>query len=77
MRDLGDQAGVGKGLLDIVALEVDIGINFVGDSVVALVALEADVVSCGAHPKRLTINLKWRFPDATLRGCARLLVRPR
>src|ERR1700738_2007067 len=66
LGDLGDPAGGGEGLLNIVALKVDVGINFVSDSVVALVALEANIVSGRADPERLTINFKWRFPDAQM-----------
>src|ERR1700674_396320 len=62
--DLGDQARGGESFLDVVALEVDIGIDLVGYAVVALVALEADVVSSGADPERLSIGLEGRFPDA-------------
>src|SRR5258707_5617497 len=64
MGDLGDQAGGGEGFLDVVALEVDIGIDLVSHTIVALVALEADVVGSGADPKSLHIDLKRRFPDA-------------
>src|SRR5258708_25507351 len=64
MGALGDQARGGEGFLDVLALEVDIGINLVSYTIVALVALEADVVGSGADPKSLHIDLKRRFPDA-------------
>ncbi|HKT48103.1 MAG TPA: hypothetical protein VJP87_11320 [Candidatus Acidoferrales bacterium] len=41
--DFGDEAGGGERLFHIVAFEVAIGIDFVSDAVVALVAVEADV----------------------------------
>ena len=47
VRDFGDQACGAESFFDIVALEIDIGIDFVGDPVVALIAFEADVVSGG------------------------------
>ena len=43
VSDLGDEAGVGESFFDVVAFEVAIGIDFVSDAVVALVADEADV----------------------------------
>src|SRR5467141_4514073 len=62
--DLGDEIRGGEGFLDVVALEVDIGIDLVGYSVVAFVALEANVVGSGADPECLCVNLERRFPDA-------------
>ena len=64
MRDLRDQSGRGKSFLDVVALEVDVRIDLVGDPVVALVAFEADIVSCRADPKRFPVHLKRSLPDA-------------
>src|SRR5256885_16959856 len=66
VRDCGDQACVAESLFDIVALEIDIGIDFVGDPVVALIAFEADVVGGGADPQSLAIDLERRFPDAQM-----------
>ena len=46
--DFGDQASAGESFFDVVALEVNVGINLVSDTVVALIAFETDVVSSGA-----------------------------
>ncbi len=64
MGDLGDQARGDEGFLDVIALEVDIGIDLVGYAVVAFVALEANVVGGRADPERFPIDLEGRFPDA-------------
>src|SRR5581483_3563946 len=61
---LGDEAGSDEGFLNVVAFEVDIGIDFVGDAVVALVALEANVMGGGADPEGLAIDGERRLPDA-------------
>src|SRR5256885_13051049 len=53
VRDCGDQACGAESLFDIVALEIDIGIDFVGDPVVALIAFEADVVGGDRKSTRL------------------------
>src|SRR5467141_3657959 len=45
MRDFCDQAGGRESFLDVVTLEVDVGIDLVSDAVVALVAFESDIVS--------------------------------
>jgi len=66
MRDFCDEAGGRESFLDVVALEVDVGINLVSDAVVALVAFESDVVSSGADPKRFAVNLEGRFPNAEM-----------
>lgn len=62
--DFGDKASGAKGLLNVIALEINVGINLVGDAVVALVAFEADVMRGGADPERLGVDRKGRFPDA-------------
>src|SRR5712664_2767975 len=64
ISDFGDEARRDEGFLDKSALEVDIRINFVGDAVVAFIALEAYVVSSRADPERLSVDLERRFPDA-------------
>ncbi len=50
MRDFCDQAGGRESFLDVVTLEVDVRIDLVSDPVVALVALESNVVSSGTDP---------------------------
>src|SRR5260370_39635149 len=62
--DFGNEAGGNKSFFDVVALEVDIGIDLVGDAVVALIAFESDIVSGGADPQRCTFYLERRFPYA-------------
>src|SRR5215472_1780858 len=64
--DFSNEASRGKRLLQVVALQVNIGIDLVGNSVVALVPFEADVMRRGAYPERLSINLKRSFPDAQM-----------
>src|SRR5713226_5686097 len=66
VRNFCDEAGGGESLFDKVTLKVDVGIDLVSDAVVALVAFESDVVSSGTDPKRLALDLKWRFPDAQM-----------
>ena len=64
VSDFGDEAGGGKSLLDVIAFEVNIGIDFVREAVVALIALEADIVSGGADPNHLPVQREGRLPDA-------------
>jgi hypothetical protein len=64
--DLGDEARGGERFFDVVALEVDVGVDFVGQAVVALVFFEADIVGGGADPKGLAVDLKRGFPDAQM-----------
>src|SRR5258706_1859137 len=66
MRDFCDEAGGRESFLDVVTLEVDVGIDFVGDAVVALVALESDIVSSGTDPKGFAVDLEGRFPNAQM-----------
>jgi len=64
MHYLSNEARAGKSFLDVIALGVDIsGSIFVRDAVVALIAFESDVVRRSADPNRLSVHLKWRFPD--------------
>jgi hypothetical protein len=58
VSDFRDQTRGGEGFFDIVALEVDVGINFVGKAVVALIFFEADIVGGGADPKRSAVGLE-------------------
>ena len=62
--DFGDEAGGGESFFDVVAFEVDIGIDFVSDAVVALVAVEPDVMSGRADPESLAFDGERRFPEA-------------
>src|SRR5207245_10000591 len=66
MRDFCDEAGGRECFLNIVAFEVNVGIDLVSDAVVALVPFESDVVSSGTDPKRFAANLEGRFPDAQM-----------
>src|SRR6266852_9603138 len=66
MRDVDDEARRGESSFDVVALEIDIGIDLVGDAVVAPVAFESDVVGGGANPKRFSVDLERRFPYAQM-----------
>jgi hypothetical protein len=63
MSDFCDEAGGGKRFLNVVTFEVDVGIDLVGNTVVALVPFEADVVGGGADPQSLTLDLPACFPD--------------
>src|SRR5262249_40166407 len=49
---LGDQPGSGKRAIDVFALAVDGGVDPVGNFVVALVALKADVLVASVHHRR-------------------------
>ena len=64
--NLGDQAGAEESFFDVIALQIDVGIDFVSEAVVALVAFEADIVSSRADPKRFSIHSERRFPYAQM-----------
>jgi hypothetical protein len=49
-----------------ITLPVDFRVDLVGDSVIALIALEADVVRAGADPERLSFYLHGRFPESQM-----------
>ena len=66
VRDFTNDAGRSKRLLHIVALKVDIGIDLVGNSIIALVPFYSDIMSRSAYPERRSINLKRSFPDAQM-----------
>jgi len=66
VRDFGDESGGRERFFDVFALEVDVGIDLVGDAVVALVAFESDVVRGGADPERFTFDLERGLPDAQM-----------
>ena len=55
------KAGLGEAVADIVAFSVGVRIDFVGDTVVALIAVEADVVSAGSDPGCLAVELNGAF----------------
>src|SRR5271170_474750 len=63
MSSLGDEARAGESGVDVLALAVDGGIDFVGHAVIALVALEADIVRGGDAPERAAAHRIGRFPD--------------
>lgn len=50
--------GAEQSFFDVIALEINVGINFVGETIVALIALEADIVGGGADPNGFPIALK-------------------
>jgi hypothetical protein len=50
VRDFDDETGAGQRFLHVVAFEVDVGIDLVGNAIVALIAFEADIVSGRAYP---------------------------
>ena len=64
VSDFRDKAGGSERFFDVVALEVDVGIDFVREAVVALIFFEADVVSGGADPERSAVDFERRLPDA-------------
>src|SRR5207244_6251273 len=61
-----DEARGGESLFNVVALEIDIGIDLVGDAIVALVAFESNVMRGGADPQCLPFHLERCFPDAQM-----------
>src|SRR5437879_13400488 len=63
VSDFANQTRRGKRLLQVVALKVNNGIDLVGNSIVALVPFEADVMSCSAYPERCCRNFIRSFPD--------------
>src|ERR1700745_2579402 len=66
MRDFVDPASGGQGFFEVVAFEINVGIDLVGNTVVALVTLESDVVRGGADPQSLASDLKGCLPDAQM-----------
>src|SRR5277367_3486748 len=67
MREFGDLAGAAEGLLYVVALKVNVWIDFVSDGGTlgaALIVFEADVVSGGADPEGFAIDGEGGFPEA-------------
>src|SRR5260370_12246827 len=66
VSEFGDEARGGESFFDVVALEVDIGIDLVGDAVVTLIAFESDIVSGGAAPHRFPLYLALSFPFPTV-----------
>src|SRR3979409_743742 len=64
--NFGDEARRRERFFDILAFEVDVGIDLVGDAVVALVEFETDVVGCSADPKRFALDLDGSSPNAQM-----------
>src|SRR5579862_3580771 len=62
----GDESGAGKRLVHEFAFAVDRRIDFVGHSVVSLVAFKSDIVSRGDAPERAAIYLEGRLPHAQM-----------
>jgi len=64
MHILSNEARAGKSFLDVIALGVDYSDRFwCVMPLFALIAFESDVVRPSADPNRLSVHLKWRFPD--------------
>ena len=63
VKQFGNEAGADESSFEVIAFEVDIGIDFVSDAIASLVAFEADIVSGGADPERFAIHGERRFPD--------------
>src|SRR5437660_5648485 len=66
VSDLRNQPRACKGLLNVITLEVNVGIDFVGDAIVALVAFKTYVVRSSADPDGCTVHLKRRFPNTQM-----------
>ena len=66
MRDFHHQASAGQCLLHEVAFQINIRIDFVRNTVVALIAFESDVVSCRADPDHRAVDGKGSFPNAKM-----------
>src|SRR5580704_4149247 len=64
VRHLSVESGTGQSFLDVVAFEIDIGIDFVRQSVVTLILFEANVVRGGANPNHAAFYGERSFPDA-------------
>src|SRR5205809_7629567 len=62
----GNETRGSQSILNVVALEINIGIDFVGDAVVALVTFESGVVSSGADPSRSTFHPERRLPHGPM-----------
>src|SRR5882672_7284902 len=57
-----DVAGRVQGLAQILALLVDVGIDLVGQPIVALVFLEANIMRRGSHPYGVTVEVDGGTP---------------
>src|SRR6266853_949054 len=64
--DLCNEARGSESIPNVVALEVDIGIDLVCGAVVALVAFESNIMRGGAHPQRFSFHLERRLPNAQM-----------
>ena len=64
VSDFRDQSRGSESFFDVVALEVDVGIDLVREAVVALILFEADIVGGGADPERSAVDLEGRLPYA-------------
>jgi len=58
VRDLGDEARGRESFFDVVALKINIGIDLVGNAVVALIAFESDIVGGSADPQGFAVDLE-------------------
>src|SRR5260370_19879311 len=66
VRGLGDEASGSESFFDVVAFQVNVGIDLVGDAVVALIAFEADVVRRFAYQHSFAFYLVGRLPAAQM-----------
>ena len=57
-----DHSGLRKVIANVVSLAVGIGVDLVSDAVVALIAIEADVVGAGSDPDGLAFKIERSFP---------------
>ena len=53
-------------IANVVSLAVGIGVDLVSDTVVALIAIEADVVGAGSDPDGLAFKIEWSFPQSEM-----------
>ena len=64
VSNFGDEPGGGERFFNVIALEVDIGIDLVGEPIVPLIFLKANIMRGGANPQGLAMDLERRFPDS-------------
>src|ERR1051325_10625722 len=66
VEDLSDETSATKSLLDVIAFQIDVRVDFVRDAVVSLVAFESNIMSRRSDPKSFSIYREWRLPNTEM-----------
>src|ERR1700682_3074146 len=63
MCECGKPPSFRQGFADEVAFEINVGVNFMSDVIVALIELEADIVGGRTDPDRSPLDAERRLPE--------------